>query len=414
MKKLFSLIALPAIFLAACSSDDPEPEVPNDNNGGSKYVLMTMSERNPTKPGTVTAFDTFPSGEISNVVAGKSLSGSAMGGIRTYKNWIFKMFNTSASEKGIERLKINSDGSVEVDQFLKTGAAYNGSGNFVIVDDQTGYYWNADKQWEIQVFDPSTVSHKRTLGNYEELRKDNEGIMFQAIGQHFLAVKDDYLFADITYSTGADKQAGFFGTDFFPDVHIAVIKLPEGTLEKTIKIANTGSITYWNENEMYDFDSNGDLYIVTQGNTVEGGNSKLVRIKANETDIDTDWEINMDDFNAPIGGKFTGVFVKNGKIITLIPNTTVTRENINEENIWDFYIIDATTKQKTKITGIPSVSNPGAAYAVTEVDDKILLRGSNADLSTNSYYELSGTNAVPTFTVTEGGSLSGIYKIEIQ
>src|SRR5690606_3807888 len=266
-------------------------------------------------------------------------SGSAMGGIRPYKNWIFKMFNTSASEKGIERLKVNTDGSVEVDKFLKTGAAYNGSGNFAIADDQTGYYWNADKPWEIQIFDPSTVSHKSTLGNYESLAKDDDGIAFQAIGQHFLAVKNGYLFADITYSTKTGGQAGFFGTDYFPNVHIAVIELPSGTLEKTIEIENTGSITYWNENEMYDFDTNGDLYIVTQGNTVEGGNSKLVRIKANETEID-DWEINMDEFNAPIGGKFTGVFVKNGKIITLLPNTEVTRDNINTQDIWDFYVID--------------------------------------------------------------------------
>src|SRR5690606_2335821 len=233
-----------------------------------------------------------------------------------------------------------------------------------------------------------------------------------AIGQHFLAVKGDYLFADITYSTGTGGQAGFFGTDYFPNVHIAVIELPSGTLEKTIEIENTGSITYWNENEMYDFDTNGDLYIVTQGTTVEGGNSKLVRIKANETEID-DWEINVDEFNAPIGGKFTGVFVKNGKIITLLPNTEVTRDNINTQDIWDFYVIDIATKQKTKISGIPSVTNPGAAYAVTEIDGKILLRGSNADLSTNGYYELSGTNASPTFTVKEGGSLSAIYKIEL-
>ena len=73
---------------------------------------------------------------------------------------------------------------------------------------------------------------------------------------------------------------------------------------------------------MYDFDSNGDLYIVTQGLSATGGKSKISRIKAGETDIDADWSLNMDDITE--GGKFVSVFAKDGQLITLIPNAPLT------------------------------------------------------------------------------------------
>src|SRR5690606_25603183 len=164
------------------------------------------------------------------------------------------------------------------------------------------------------------------------------------------------------YAKTNGTQKGFFD-DYFPDVYIAVIDIASGQYEKTIKIEDTGSIAYINDNHMYDFDTNGDLYIVTQGRSAIGGKSKIVRIKASETDIDASWSLNMDEIQS--GGKFVSVFAKNGKIITLIPNQALTggpNGNINFEDVWDFYEVDVATKARTKITGVPSVTNPGAAY----------------------------------------------------
>lgn len=166
---------------------------------------------------------------------------------------------------------------------------------------------------------------------------------------------------------------------------------------------------------MYDFDTNGDLYIVTQGRSAIGGKSKIVRIKATETVVDPSWVLDMDAIQE--GGKFVSVFVKNGKLITLIPNQKLTggpTGNINFEDVWEFYSIDVNTQTKTKIEGIPAVTNPGAAFAAIEVDGKLLLRVNTKDGSKNGYFELKGTQASPLFNVTAGGSVSGFHKITVK
>src|SRR5690606_17873671 len=114
------------------------------------------------------------------------------------------------------------------------------------------------------------------------------------------------------------------------------------------------------------------------------------------------------------GGKFVSVFAKDAKIITVIPNTKLTAGptgNINFENVWEFYQIDIASKQRTKITGIPAVTNPGAAFGAIELDGKVLLRVNTKDGSQNGYYESTSTSAKALFTVTAGGSVSGLYKI---
>src|SRR5690606_37848350 len=97
--------------------------------------------------------------------------------------------------------------------------------------------------------------------------------------------------------------------DYFEDIHVAVIDLASNSYEKSITYPQTGGIAYINDNEMYSRDENGDLYIVTQGRSALGGKSKIIRIKASETDFDKNWEINMDDITE--GGKFVTVYAAN-------------------------------------------------------------------------------------------------------
>ncbi len=412
--KGLSLIVISALMFAACKKDKEGDGTPPPPETIKKYVVMTMSERTQTKPGYVSAFDENLGASVSNIVAGKSLQGLGMGGWRPYKNWLFKMFNTAANEKGIERLEVAKDGTVSVGNYLKVGNTINGSGNFVIVDDTKGIYWDCDKPWELQAFNPSAVSRIGSFGNYEtHLKRNEEEILFQGIGQHFLVVKNGKLYADITYSKTGGAQSGMFGSDFFEDVYIAVIDVVTGAYEKTIKIDDTGCIAYVNENTMYSFDTNGDLYIVCQGRTTTGGKSKIVRIKANATDIDPDWSLNIDDINTPVGGKFVSVFAKDGKLITLMPNAALSAQNINTQDVWDYYSVDVASKAFTKITGVPSLTNPGAAFGTVELDGKTLLRVT-AISGENGYYQLNGTAASPWLTVSEGGSLSGIHKIELE
>src|SRR5690606_9179311 len=201
-------------------------------------------------------------------------------------------------------------------------------------------------------------------------------------GHKFLAIKGGKLFANLTYATNPESQIGFFD-DFYSNVYIAVIDLASESWESVTSIKNTGSIAYINENHMYDFDDNGDLYIVTQGTHPKGlgGQSKIARIKAGETEIDPDWEMNFSDFRSTDDGKFVNVFAKNGRLIVTLNTEALTggpTGNINSEDIWKFYSVDVDKPtQYNEITGIPVGTNPGAAMLASEVDGNVFLRGSS-------------------------------------
>src|SRR5690606_1531064 len=369
-------------------------------------------------------FDEFPSGDIINN-GSNSTHGFGFGGWRPYGNWLLKMFNTATNAYGIERLAVNSENEIVSDKFIAADNTTNGSGNFVIDTETSGYYWDGASPLKIQTFNPTTMSRTGEIdltAAVNERGTDEDAIHYRSVGQKFLAVKGGKLYANISYATTNSTQKGFWD-DFYPDVYIAVIDIATKSYEKTIKIEDTGAIAYINDNNMYDFDTNGDLYIVTQGTHERGigGKSKIVRIKANETDIDASWSLDMDEImeenNIDGLGKFVSVFAKDGKIITVIPKEGLTggpNGNINFEDVWEFYSIDIASKERTKISGIPAVTNPGAAFCAIEIDDKVLLRVNTKAGDLNGYFELNGTSATSLFNVTAGGSVSGLHKITLE
>lgn len=418
IRLLISLMFMSMLFAWSCTKDNPDDG--GDTSGTTKYVLMTLSDRvSGNKAGFISTFDEMPQGTIDNISA-TSLQGQGMGGFRTYDNTIYKIFSTEDYSKSIERLAFDEDGKVSVDKILLPGQSKFGSGNFAIANDQTGFYWDADEPMSIQTFNPESLARTGSIDLTDvvnERGEDEEEILFRSIGQKFLAVKNGKLFANITYASSTGGQQGFFD-DFYDDVYIAVIDIATGTYEKTTKIENTGSIAYINENRMYDFDSNGDLYIVCQGRSAIGGKSKIARIKASETDVDTSWELPFTDFRAEDDGKFVGVFAKGGKLIMVLNTEAITggpNGNINTADIWKFYTVDIASKSFTAIEGIPAGTNPGAAQAAVEIDGKIYLRGSTSGTDNGYYlYNESDNTATKLFNVDVGGSVSGFYKIKVK
>jgi hypothetical protein len=421
--KHWAILATLAVtsLLSSCKKDkDVTPPA-----GTDKYVLITLADRvSGNKAGFISAFDQFPSGTISNASAG-SLEGQGMGGWRTYGNMIFKMFRTSDYATGIEKIQVAADGTVTSGAFISSknptqAAKYFGTGNLVIQNEQLGYYWDAAEPTKVQKFNPTTMTNIGSIDLTEAVNERGEGfaeITFRAAGQKFLAIKNGKLFVNLTYAKSPVNQIGFFD-DFFPDAYIAVVDLASQQYEKTISVKNTGSMAYINENHMYDFDSNGDLYMVFQGTTALGGKSKIARIRANDTEIDATWELNFSDFRAADNGKFVGVFAKNGELILTLNTETLIgggSGNVNTADIWKFYSVDVATKQFREITGVPVGTNPGAAQAAVEVDGKILLRGASLS-GQNGYYEYNPAtrHATSLFQVNVGGAVSGFHKITVK
>jgi hypothetical protein len=426
MKSFKQIAVLSAMTVAALmSSCKKDNNSPAPSTGTDKYVLITLADRvSGNKAGFISSFDEMPTGTISNASSG-SLEGQGMGGWRTYGNMIFKMFRTSDYATGIEKIVVDAAGNVTSGTFISSknpteAAKYFGTGNMVVLNEQLGYYWDAAEPTKIQKFNPTSMINIGSIDLTEAVneRGANEaGITFRAAGQKFLALKNGKLFVNLTYAKSPTSQIGFFD-DYFPDAYIAVVDVATERFEKTIRVENTGSMAYINENQMYDFDSNGDLYMVFQGVTALGGKSKIARIKSNETVIDASWELPFSDFRAADNGKFVGVFAKNGELIVTLNTTTLVgggAGNVNSADIWKFYSVDVATKQFHEISGVPVGTNPGAAQAAVEVDGKILLRGATVS-GANGYYEYNPAtrSASSVFQVNVGGAVSGFHKITVQ
>lgn len=352
------------------------------NGDQSFYLLQTMTEVVNNKPGFTAAYSDFPTGVVNNSSTVGALQGSGSEGFSTYDGMVFKKFNASF-ERGIYRLTVDGTGRVSYDsRAIVTGQQVNGSGNFAYENSTKGYFWDPDKPWTIQLFNPTTMAVTGELGDYEQhLRKSESGITFQAVGQHFLAIKEGKLYADVTYSTGTGLASGMFN-DYFEEVYMAVIDLATGNFEKTIVIPETQHIAFINDNEMYSFDTNGDLYILTQGgindtNGALGGKSKIVRIRQGETDIDSNWELLYSTINASDEGKFTSILAKDGRLVVTantIPLTPGPTGNINNDEIWKFYTVNVNDNQISEIQGAVQSTNGGGAYPAFVLDDKIILR----------------------------------------
>lgn len=412
-----------ALFAVSCSSDDDQgpigPDKP-DPTSTHKYVLMTLSERVVgSKAGFVSAYDEMPSGTVDNI-GENSLQGQNMGGFIPYKNHLYKKYSTDDNSNGIEKIQIAADGKVTIAGFLQTGQGKPGSGNFAIVDDHHGFYWDLDEPLALQKFDPESLSRTGSIDLADAVNERGEmeeAITFRSIGRKFLAVKEGKLYADLNYASTEGGQQGFWD-DFYEDVYIAVIDIATETHEKTIKVENTGSIAYVNENRMFAFDSNGDFYFVTQGRSAVGGKSKISRIKANSTDIDATWELNYSDLNSSDEGKFTGVFVKDGVMIVganTEPLTGGPNGNINTEDVWRLYRVNIDSKEFTAVEGLPAGRNQGAAELAVEIDGNIYLRVGTNSGDVNGYflYDAANNSTTQVFSVDVGGLVSGLYKVKV-
>lgn len=419
LSKILAILLAGTLIMVSCRSDneDIKPDTPSTKY---KYLLMTLSERVVgSKAGFVTAFDELPSGTVDNIDS-NSLQGSNMGGFIAFGNHIYKKYATADNSNGIEKNGVDASGKVIVEGFLQTGQGKPGSGNFVILDESHGFYWDVDEPLKIQKFNPGTMARTGSLdmaAAVNERGKDEAGITFRSIGRKFLAVKNGKLFADLNYASTTGGQQGFWD-DFYPDVYIVVIDIATGKYEKTIKVNDTGSISYVNENRMYNFDSNGDLYFITQGRSALGGKSKISRIKANSTDIDSTWELKFSDFNSDDKGKFTGIFLHDGLMIVnlnLEPLTGGPNGNINSKDVWAKYTVDINTKQFNRIKNVPVGRNEGAAESAVLIDDKIYVRAGTTAGDINGYflYDKGTNSATQIFNVNVGGLVSGLYRIEL-
>jgi hypothetical protein len=403
MKKIVSLIVAGGMFLTACKKKESDSVAPS---AAGNYVVYTAQSAAPYT-GYLTSFGSaIPTGLISNVKSSSQQNLEAWG-FRARGKYVYRMRN-AAGEKGVQKQSVQNDGSFKDEGFISCGDSYNGNAQYLIVNDNEGYYFDGDLGLlKIQKFNPTTMQRTGELDFTNQLK--NESIGFVTLGQNIMMNKNGKLFANIHYGTSTSK--GYL--DAVDDtIRFAVIDIATGNLDKVVKY-NAGSpqqVGWFGDNAMWEADDDGTLYFCAMGK-VAGGNSQILRINANETEIDNTWKISMD--NIVKDGFFHNVHVKAGKIYTRIPKEGIKPDfsNIGNE-IWEYNIIDIASKTVTKITGVPTVFFNGNAEAIVEIDDIIYLMVTNTSMGINGFYKVDGTSATQLFNVNEGGKVVGFAQLQ--
>src|SRR5690606_15484378 len=248
----------------------------------------------------------------------------------------------------------------------EAGFIKNAQPSYCIVNETTGFYLDPERGLlKIQKFNPSTMQRTGEI-DLSSLKDDN--VEYQVIGKHTLAAKEGKLYAGITYGTLARQG---YGDDVYDYVEFAVIDIASGELEKTIKYEGLKGIGWGSSgNKMWTLGDDGALYFYAPGLGNAFQNSSIIRIKKGETDFDKNFILTAGDYAEK--SSFASALVKNGKLYTQFATEPLAADFSNLTNIiFEYYVIDLVTKERTKISGMPKAFFAwGSDQAVTEIDGK--------------------------------------------
>ncbi len=384
-----------ASLLSACSSSDTNNPTPAPSTQG-KYLILSNDATSQTGAGYLSTYTDMPTGTISNINTTSLQSQGTYGALVYLNNWFFKSAN-AANEAGIQKYSIGSDGKLKDEGFIKTAA----NSRYYIVSATEGYYYDGDLgKLKIQKFNPTTMQRTGEIDLTANLTK--AGIPYITAGQHVIAAHNGKLFVDIYYSDNA-SSIGFLDYKYTSS-YMAVVDIATGKYEKTIEMPNVpGGIGFLSPNPMWVKAADGTMYFCCLGN-LGAVSSKIIRIKPGTTEFDQTWSLNMDDYKK--GSVFVNVYVKDNTLYTHVSTEAIKADFSNLYNeIWEYYGIDLTTKQATKIAGINTpVLFTGHSRSITEVGGKLYFRVVNSAQKLNGYYVLDGGTAKSVFNLTAGGN----------
>ncbi len=392
-----------ASFFIGCSSgNDEETPTPGEKE---KFVLMTSTAR--FDSGFLTTIDGVPSGSISSTQS-KSLQIANAFGFRTFGKWFFNRSN-AAGDAGLQKYTINADGSLKDEGFIA------GSSQYLVVNETTGYYIDATRSLvKLQKFNPTTMLR---TGEVDLSVVQKTGVEYQAVGQHTIAAKEGKLYVGITYGT---KAGGGWGDDVFNAIEFAVVDIATDKYEKTIKYDGLKSIGWGSSgNKMWSVGDDGALYLYSTGlGGDQFANPSIIRIKKGETDFDKTWIFSTKTLKA--GNSIVTALVKGGKLYFEMPTVPLKTDYSNlTHSIFEYYTYDMTSKQVTKIEGMPLHDYAYAnEQAITEIDGKVYLwvrnntvNGTTVTVNTDGYYLVNGNTASSAFTVAHDGTIQGFAKV---
>lgn len=399
--KLFCLMAIAVATFTSCRKDDnPTPPVSEKEH----FVVLTSDFNSPGVPGYMTVYNEFPSGEIENNIQQGSTS-SRGNGFQYYGDAIFqrvKLARNETGEDGIKSFVMDASGKLKENGFISASAA-----NYHVYKKDLGFYFDADRGLlKIQIFNPSTMQRTGEI-DLSEIR--NTKYEYQSVGESIIVSKGDKLFVSITYGTNTGKGS-FFKDPALGFAELAVIDIPSKKFEKVIHTDKVSYLGYpGNSNQMWTMGDDGALYFCSHGFSPTGAKgAAIVRIKKNDTDFDTNWVINADDYTP--GTTFGTVAVKGGKLYTQVGSAPMNFDGILTDVIYDYYEFDSEnpSKKGKKIEALPATKYAFQnAQTIVNIKDKLYFN-INDNNGLNAYYSLDGKKI---FDIKKGGRIMGFARV---
>lgn len=412
-KMLFSLLFLGLLSCEVNNLDD-ENKNPKTDYSSYNYVLATED----ASTADITRFFSFNLGDVEsnktydliqdNQIFTNS-DPSTSSGHHSFKNYIFSMAKDKrgySSTPGLFRLSLNSSDQVYIDSELYIGKDnIFPSRKLVLVNDNLGFYYNEDSGGQsIQAFNPLTMQLGVVLDLRADIKAFRPDVQFEdeygnnlvRTGSLVMDYKDDKLYVSVVFL----EEASFnLISEEEENFYLAVIDIPTFSFEKIIAYHGVKTVGFFvSENNPTTKDEAGNLYFCFWGwNQFNSHNpSKIFRIKAGETDFDTDWEIDIESHFGK-GRIAQSIMSYNSKLYLHIseePYLFDSSEDVSTRNglKLSYYEFDITNPENYVKLDVPT-SNPSSRMNLFNiVDDKLFM---------------VVPNAIP-------GNFSGLYSIDRQ
>ncbi len=411
-----SLICLLLLGLVACEVNnlDDENKNPKTDYSTFNYVLATED----ASTADITRFFSFNLGAVDPnktydlIQENKTFVNSdpsTSSGHHFFKNYIFSMAKDKrgfSSTPGLFRLSLNSSDQVFIDSELYIGKDnIFPSRKLVLVNDQLGFYYNEDSGGQtIQAFNPLTMQLGESINLRSDIKafrpdaefEDESGNNLVRTGSLVMDYKDDKLYVSVVFL----QEAGFnLISEEEENFYLAVIDIPSFSFDKIIQYYGAKTVGFFvSENNPTTKDEAGNLYFCSWGwnQFNKHSPSKVFRIKAGETEFDTDWEIDIET-HFGVGRIAQSIMSYNNKLYLHIseePYMFDSSEDVSTRNglKLSFYEFDTTSPENYTKLEVPT-SNPSSRMNLFNiVDDKLFM---------------VVPNAIP-------GNFSGLYSIDRQ
>ena len=398
--KIFVFILLLGLSACEVNNLDDENKNPKKDYSSFNYVLATED----ASTVDITRFFSF---NLDAVDVGKTYDliqdnktfinsdPSTSSGHHFFKNYIFSMAKDKrgySSTPGVFRLSLNSSNQVFIDSELYIGKDnLFPSRKMALVNDHLGFYYNEDSGGQtIQAFNPLTMTLEAELDlrpYIKAFRPDAEfedayGNNLVRTGSLVMDYKEDKLYVSVVFL----EEASFnLIADSEENFYLAVIDIPSLSFEKIIQYHGAKTVGFFvSENNPTTKDEAGNLYFCSWGWNQFNKHtpSKIFRIKAGETEFDTNWEIDIEShFGA--GRIAQSIISYNNKIYLHIseePYLFDSSEDVSTRNglKLSYYEFDTNAPENYTKLDVPT-SNPSSRMNVFNiVDDKLFMVVPNA------------------------------------